>query len=85
MVGKIDIFAELGERLRHFGEDEQSQRELAKAIAENEWFTAEDIHRAIDAICVEFLDREKLTAWIARYAISAEVRRVAIIMAGNFP
>ena len=51
MVGKIDIFAELGERLRRFGEDEQSQRVLAKAIAENEWFTAEDIHRAIDAIC----------------------------------
>lgn len=85
MVSKIDIFAELGERLRRFGEDEQSQRVLAKAIAENEWFTAEDIHRAIDAICEEFLDREKLTAWIARYAISAEVRSVAIIMAGNIP
>ena len=65
MVSKIDIFAELGERLRHFGEDEYSQRVLADAIACNEWFTAEDIHRAIDAICEEFLDREKLTAWVA--------------------
>lgn len=85
MDGKIDIFVTLGERLRHFGEDEQSRRVLAEAIAENEWFTAEDIHRAIDAICEEFLDREKLTAWVAQYAISAEVRSVAIIMAGNIP
>ena len=85
MASKIDIFAELGERLRRFGEDEQSQRVLAQAVADNEWFTAEDIHRAIDAICEEFLDREKLTAWVAQYAISAEVRSVAIIMAGNIP
>ena len=76
MDGRIDIFVALGERLRRFGEDEQSRRVLAEAIACNEWFTAEDIHRAIDAICEEFLDREKLSKWVAQYAISVEVRSV---------
>mgnify|MGYP003290645583 CR=1 FL=1 len=64
MDGKIDIFAKLGERLRHFGEDEQSQRVLAKAIAENEWFAAEDIHRAIDAICEDMPFRPMYVAWL---------------------
>ena len=85
MDGKIDIFVALGERLLRFGEDEQSQRVLAEAIAGNEWFTAEDIHRAIDAICEEFLDREKLEKWVAKYSIPESARRVAIIMAGNIP
>ena len=85
MDGKIDIFVALGERLRRFGEDELSKRVLAEAIACNEWFTAEDIHRAIDAICEEFLDREKLMKWVAKYTIPAEARSVAIIMAGNIP
>ena len=85
MDGRIDIFVALGVRLRRFGEDEQSRRVLAEAIACNEWFTAEDIHRAIDAICEEFLDREKLSKWVAQYSIPASARHVAIIMAGNIP
>ena len=85
MDSRIDIFVALGERLRRFGKDEQSKSVLAEAIAGNEWFTAEDILRAIDAICEEFLDKEKLTKWVAQYSIPVSVRRVAIIMAGNIP
>ena len=58
MENRIEIFVELGRRLRHFGEDERSKRALQTAIAENEWFTHTDILRAIDAICEEYLDRE---------------------------
>ena len=48
MVSKIDIFAELGERLRHFGEDEYSQRVLADAIACNECDALPFVHRKTD-------------------------------------
>ncbi len=85
MNNLIDIFAELGQRLRNFGHDEHSQRVLMDAIAQNEWFTEKEVHRAIDAICEEFLDREKLIAWLKEYPQTTPQRNVAIIMAGNIP
>ena len=85
MDGRIDIFVELGRRLRGFGKDEYSTRVLADAIAENEWFSAEDIHHAIDAICEEYLNREKLEQWCAHYPAPSQSCNVAIIMAGNIP
>lgn len=80
----IDIFASLGERLSTFGKDSSSQEVIRRAMAENPWFTKEDILMAIDAICQEFLDKEKLQKWTATYHRSAP-RKVAIIMAGNIP
>lgn len=85
MENRIEIFVKLGRRLRHFGEDERSKRALQTAIAENEWFTRTDILRAIDAICEEYLDREKLIAWLKAYPQTVQSRNVAIIMAGNIP
>lgn len=85
MNGMIDIFIELGERLRHFGCEEHSKRVIADAIAENEWFTEGDILHAIDAIREEFLNREKLTDWAGRYPTARQPHRVAIVMAGNIP
>lgn len=84
MKGTIEIFVELGRRLRSFGQDEHSQRVLAAAVAANEWFSPADICRAIDAICEEYLDEEKLRHWCKNYTPGAP-RRVAIIMAGNIP
>ena len=84
MKGTIEIFVELGRRLRSFGQDEHSQRVLAAAVAANEWFSPEDIRRAIDAICEEYLDEEKLHSWSKNYT-PCTPRRVAIIMAGNIP
>lgn len=80
----IDIFVELGRRLSSFGQDERSQRALADAVAANEWFTEQDIHRAVNAICEEYLDERKLQLWSAQYH-KCQPRRVAIIMAGNIP
>ena len=85
MNNLIDIFAELGQRLRNFGHDEHSQRVLTDAIALNEWFTQKEVYRAIDAICEEFLDRKKLIAWLKEYPQTTPQRNVAIIMAGNIP
>ena len=75
----------MGERLTHFGNDEVSNRIIDEAIAANGWFTRVDILRAVEAIRVEMLDREKLTNWLCNYAKAIEPKRVAVIMAGNIP
>lgn len=80
----IEIFSELGRRLVGFGKDEPTQKVIAEAMAENEWFSAEDILMAVNAIRQEFLDEEKLRRWAEHY-YPTEQRRVAIIMAGNIP
>ena len=81
----VDIFSALGERLTHFGKDKASNRIIDEAIAANGWFTRVDILRAVEAIRVEMLDREKLTNWLCNYAKAIEPKRVAVIMAGNIP
>ena len=81
----VDIFSAMGERLTHFGNDEVSNRIIDEAIAANGWFTRVDILRAVEAIRVEMLDREKLTNWLCNYAKTIEPKRVAVIMAGNIP
>ena len=81
----IDIFTELGSRLQTFGDDEQSARIISQAIAQNEWFSREDITMAVDAIREEFLCREKLHDWAGQYVTAQQKQCVAIIMAGNIP
>ena len=82
----IDIFSTLGSRLRNFGADDRSAHIINQAIAVNEWFSEDDIRMAVDAICEEFLSREKLESWLANYNLPSTPRRkVVIIMAGNIP
>ena len=82
----IDIFSALGVRLRDFGADAYTAHIIAQANAANEWFSDADIKMAVDAIRQEFLSREKLQQWLAKYDLTATPRRrVAIIMAGNIP
>lgn len=81
----VDIFIALGERLADFGSDDHSNRIIEEAVAANGWFTRSDILRAIDAIRVEMLDRERLANWLKNYTKCVEAKRVAVIMAGNIP
>ena len=81
----VDIFSALGERLTRFGGDDASNRIIDEAIAANGWFTRADILRAVEAIRSEMLDREKLAAWLSHYTKADELKRVAVIMAGNIP
>lgn len=85
MKRMIDILTELGTHLQAFGDNEHSARIINKAIAQNEWFSRDDILMAVDAIREEFLCREKLERWAEQYAMAQEPERVAIIMAGNIP
>lgn len=87
MKSTIQIFSELGARLSEFGTDDVSRSVVARAVAENEWFSVGDIRYAVEAVRREMLDAEKVAEWLTHYpAIGArDARRVAIIMAGNIP
>lgn len=85
MIPIVNVFVELGRRLRRFGDDERSLRAIEEAILANEWFSREDIMMAIDAICEEMLDEQRLGEWLAYYPAPVTPKRVGIIMAGNLP
>lgn len=81
----INIYKALGERLEGFGTTERSRAIIDEAMAENPWFTAEDIVRAVDAIRCDMLQNPELEAWIKSYPTPQRRERVALIMAGNLP
>lgn len=89
MKQPLEIFTELGERLATFGEDAPSREAIARAEAENGWFTPADVHYAVKAICEDMLAPAKLEPWLASYGVphaqAHTPHRVAIIMAGNIP
>lgn len=85
MSNTVDILVSLGQRLASFGQDARTERCITEAIAANGWFTREDILMAVDAVRTEFLQRDKLEAWLDSYSLPTRRRRVAIVMAGNIP
>lgn len=87
MKSIVEIFAELGARLSEFGSDDASRSAMTRAVAENEWFSTSDIRYAVDALCREMLDAEKVAQWLSHYPTAGKhaPKRVAIIMAGNIP
>ena len=87
MKSTVQIFSELGARLAEFGSDDVSCSVIARAVAENEWFSTADIRYAVEAVRSEMLDAEKVSQWLSHYpsAHTREPKRVAIIMAGNIP
>ena len=87
MKSKVAIFSELGARLAKFGSDDESRSVIARAVAENEWFSEDDILYAVEAVRSEMLDAGKVSQWLLHYPSegSREPKRVAIIMAGNIP
>lgn len=87
MKSTVQIFSELGVRLAEFGSEERSRSVIARAVAENEWFSVNDICYAVEAIRSEMLDAEKISKWLSFYPFvgASEAKRVAVIMAGNIP
>lgn len=89
MKQPLEIFTQLGERLATFGEDLLSCEVIARAEAENGWFTSADVRYAVRAICEDMLDPAKLESWLMSYGLPTAAphkpHRVAIIMAGNIP
>lgn len=81
---RISAFVKLGNHL-----DTLSSEDLAllsqRAKSENQWFTEENIQRAITGIRA-FLVAEKLKSWTGCYKLDMEIPKiVGIVMAGNIP
>lgn len=86
MKNAVELFSALGERLRDFGNDAQTQRVIADACRANAWFSPQEIRRAAGAIASRMLRRDALEKWLAAYPVPvAAPRRVLVIMAGNIP
>ncbi len=56
-----------------------------RAAGANAWFTMEHIELAASNVIREFLQEDKLKAWVANYELPKEPKCVGIVMAGNIP
>lgn len=86
MEHMIELFAALGERLRHFGDDAPTRKIALAACRANEWFSFDEVCRSLQTLATEMLRPEKLKRWLAAYPHSVKVpRRILVVMAGNIP
>ena len=58
-----------------------------KAFEKNKWFTKEFVNLSFKNISSQFLEPEKLQAWINHYHIDDNInpKKIGIVMAGNIP
>ena len=82
-AARISVLAKLGAYILEDGETWQAAKRLA--VVHNGWFIPEHIDEAATHIAQEYLNKEKLEAWIAQYPLSANRQKVGIVMAGNIP
>ena len=83
---RIKLLVELGDYI--LSEDSSWQSARQKAAAENSWFTPEFINHSAKNIVLEFLQKEKLEAWVQQYDLKEEINRpknIGLVMAGNIP
>lgn len=84
---KIKVLDNLGRWLKGGPHDEIELAKL-KSTRENQWFTPDNLDRAINAVAVEYLDGDKIESWLRNYPLQASSqheRNVAVIAAGNIP
>lgn len=80
---RIELLDKLGKYM--ISNDMEWEEAKVKARLGNSWFTDESINTAVKNIAEEYLQKEKLDAWVAQYKVPSEQRLVGIIMAGNIP
>ncbi len=82
---RIELLQQVKEYLLENGAEWQEVKQLASVA--NGWFTPEFIERSVNNIATQFLDAEKLKAWVNYYHIDDNIspKNVGIVMAGNIP
>ena len=82
---RIELLVKLSNYLQENSEEWQNIKQTASL--HNGWFTIEFIDLAIQNIITQFLDKDKLTAWVNHYYLddSIDKKNVGIVMAGNIP
>ncbi len=82
---RIEILEKVG---KHFLDATVKEEVATRAFAANSWFEPRFVKQSIDAICAEFLNKEKLEQWLKPYCIEDDIaikKSVGIICAGNVP
>ncbi len=98
---RIETFAALGDYLRNPAHASELIEIAELANQRNNWFVPANSQKALAAIANEFLTTEKLTDWTDQYRainssspkaehttetlLSAQAKRVGVVMAGNIP
>ena len=85
LQNRIELLKELK---KYLNENDAGWQEVKqKASFANGWFTPEFIDLAVQNITNEFLDENKLAAWIKHYHIDDTInpKNVGVVMAGNIP
>lgn len=86
MERMIELFAALGEHLRHFGDDPETREIALEACRVNDWFSPDEVYRSLQVIANEMLQPNKLKQWLTDYALPVKAsRRILLVMAGNIP
>lgn len=82
---RIETLVGLGKYLS--GKSEELQALVTTSYHQNRWFTEENIYKAISAITENFLQRDLIENWLAKYDIPENSRpqTVGLILAGNIP
>ncbi len=85
LQNRIELLQQLKKYLHE--NDAGWQQAKQKASIANGWFTPEFIELAVKNIKDEFLDDNKLAAWIKHYHIDDTIasKNVGVVMAGNIP
>ncbi|MFC5408368.1 acyl-CoA reductase [Larkinella bovis] len=79
-------FVELGNYLKNPENAAELEEIAQKAYSSNPWFTPENVAKSLAAIAHEYLDEEKLSAWIKGYNVTGKAaKNVGVVMAGNIP
>jgi hypothetical protein len=80
---------EILQRLREYllTNNEEWQQVKTKASFHNGWFTGPFIDLAVQNICTQFLEKEKLEQWAAHYHLDDNIggKNIGLVMAGNIP
>lgn len=84
---RIDVFAQLGQKLTSTNFADQRSEWVFKATNSNNWFTEENVQLALENICKGYLDANSLQKWAKRYDFNKELipQKVGLILAGNIP
>ncbi|HYC30054.1 MAG TPA: acyl-CoA reductase, partial [Chitinophagaceae bacterium] len=80
---RIGAFAQLGTTILS-GSDEM-EKAIAKARAENPWFTDDFCRLAMLNIARHLLDEQKLTDWAKIITAALSPKTIAVVAAGNIP
>jgi hypothetical protein len=80
---RIELLCRLGGYMQQ--NDAEWQEAKLRAVGANAWFTLPHIDLAVDNIVSQYLQKDKLEQWVAKYQLTDGQKTVGIVMAGNIP